>query len=77
MKLLVLPGDGAGPEITSAPIQVPAARHARPDLTAAARTMTAALDGLLANPATRTADLGGTLETAAFGEAVARAVLAG
>jgi len=53
------------------------ARHARADLTAAGRTMTTALDGLLANPATRTADLGGTLGTAAFGEAVARAVVTG
>jgi 3-isopropylmalate dehydrogenase len=37
--------------------------------------MTTALDTLLANPATRTADLGGTLGCAAFGEAVTRAVL--
>jgi 3-isopropylmalate dehydrogenase len=61
MKLLVLPGDGIGPAITSA----------------AARTMTAAPDRLLANPATRTADLGGRLGTAAFGDAVVKAVLAG
>ncbi len=53
------------------------ARHARPGLTAAARTMTTALDRLLAEPATRTADLGGALGTAAFGEAVTQAVLAG
>lgn len=59
MKLLVLPGDGIGPEIT-----------------AADRTMTTALDGLLSNPATRTADLGGTPGTTVFGEAVVKAVLA-
>ncbi|MFQ5565456.1 MAG: isocitrate/isopropylmalate dehydrogenase family protein [Paracoccaceae bacterium] len=53
------------------------ARHARPDLTAAARAMTAALDHALADPGTRTADLGGPLGTAAFGEAVTKAVLAG
>jgi len=53
------------------------AHHARPDLTAAARTMTAALDHALADPASRTADLGGPLGTAAFGDAVTQAVLAG
>jgi 3-isopropylmalate dehydrogenase len=52
------------------------AHHARADLTAAARAMTSALDTLLANPATRTADLGGSLGTAAFGEAATQAVLA-
>jgi 3-isopropylmalate dehydrogenase len=53
------------------------ARHARPDLTAAARAMISALDHVLTNPVTRTADLGGPLGTAAFGEAVTQAVLAG
>ncbi len=53
------------------------ARHARPGLTAAARTMTTALDRVLADPASRTADLGGPLGTAAFGAAVTQAVLAG
>jgi len=52
------------------------AHHARPDFTAAARAMTTALDYVLANPDTRTADLGGPLGTAAFGEAVTRAVRA-
>jgi 3-isopropylmalate dehydrogenase len=51
------------------------AHHTRPDLTAAARAMTTALDSLLANPATRTTDLGGSLGTAAFGETVAQAVM--
>jgi 3-isopropylmalate dehydrogenase len=53
------------------------ARHARTDLTAAARSMTMALDRLLADPETRTADLGGTLGCTAFGEAVTQAVLTG
>ena len=53
------------------------ARHARPDLTAAARAMIAALDHALADPASRTADLGGPLGTAAFGDTVTRALLAG
>ena len=53
------------------------ARHARPDLTAAARTMTTALDRLLSDPASRTVDLGGDLGTAAFGAAVKQAVLEG
>jgi 3-isopropylmalate dehydrogenase len=39
--------------------------------------MTAAVDQVLANPATRTRDLGGAMGCAAFGEAVARAVQAG
>jgi 3-isopropylmalate dehydrogenase len=51
------------------------ARRTRPDLTAAAVAMTTALDSLLANPATRTTDLGGGLGTAAFGDAVAQAVM--
>ncbi|MEE8454773.1 MAG: isocitrate/isopropylmalate family dehydrogenase, partial [Limibaculum sp.] len=53
------------------------ARHTRPGLTAAARAMTTALDRVLAEPATRTADLGGPLGTAAFGDAVTRAMLVG
>jgi 3-isopropylmalate dehydrogenase len=52
------------------------ARHGRANLTGAARSMTTALDGLLANPATRTADLCGTLGTAAFGQALVRRLLA-
>jgi 3-isopropylmalate dehydrogenase len=39
--------------------------------------MTAAVDQVLANPATRTRDLGGAMGCAAFGEVVARAVQAG
>ncbi|HSF94297.1 MAG TPA: isocitrate/isopropylmalate dehydrogenase family protein [Thermohalobaculum sp.] len=50
------------------------ARHGRADLTAAGRDMTAALDRVLANPATRTADLGGNLGCAAFGRAVREAL---
>jgi len=52
------------------------ARRARADLKAAARTITMVLDRLLTDPATRTTDLGGSLGTAAFGEAMMQAVLA-
>jgi 3-isopropylmalate dehydrogenase len=38
----------------------------------AARAVSDAVDAALADPATRTADLGGTLGTRAFGDAVAR-----
>jgi 3-isopropylmalate dehydrogenase len=53
------------------------ARHGRADLAGAGSDLKAAVDRVLADPATRTADLGGTLGCAAFGEAVTRAVLAG
>jgi 3-isopropylmalate dehydrogenase len=53
------------------------ARHRRAELTRAARDLTAALDRVLADPATRTADLGGSLGCAAFGEVVRKAVLEG
>jgi 3-isopropylmalate dehydrogenase len=43
----------------------------------AARAISDAVDAALADPATRTADLGGKLGTRAFGEAVARAVAGG
>jgi hypothetical protein len=39
--------------------------------------MIAALDHVLSDPATRTADLGGPLGTTAFGAAVTQVVLAG
>jgi 3-isopropylmalate dehydrogenase len=48
--------------------------HKAPALSEAGAAMHAAVDRLLENPATRTADLGGTLGCKAFGEAVARAV---
>jgi 3-isopropylmalate dehydrogenase len=51
------------------------ARHTRPELAAAGRSMAGTLDSLLSDPATRTADLGGRSGTAAFGDAMARAVL--
>ena len=47
-----------------------AERHERSDLAGAAARITAALDRTLANPATRTADLGGDLGTEAFTAAV-------
>lgn len=51
-----------------------AARRRRPDLAAAARRISAAVDRTLANPATRTADLGGPLGTRAFTAAVTAAL---
>ena len=47
-----------------------AERHRRPDLAAAGNRITAAVDRTLADPATRTADLGGDLGTEAFTAAV-------
>jgi 3-isopropylmalate dehydrogenase len=46
-------------------------RHGRSMLTQAGRAIEGAVDAVLANPATRTADLGGTTGTRAFGAAVA------
>ena len=51
-----------------------AARRRRPALAAAARRISAAVDRTLANPATRTADLGGPLGTRAFTAAVTAAL---
>ena len=51
-----------------------AERHERSDLAGAAARITAALDRTLANPATRTADLGGSLGTEAFTDAVISAL---
>lgn len=51
-----------------------AERHERSDLAVAAARITAALDRTLANPATRTADLGGSLGTRAFTAAVISAL---
>ena len=51
-----------------------AARRRRPDLAAAAGSISAAVDRTLANPATRTADLGGPLGTRAFTAAVTAAL---
>ena len=47
-------------------------RHGRPGLARAAAAIDAALDRALTDPATRTADLGGTAGTRSFAEAVAR-----
>ena len=47
-----------------------AERRGRPDLAAAANRITAAVDRVLSEPATRTADLGGPLGTEAFTAAV-------
>jgi 3-isopropylmalate dehydrogenase len=48
--------------------------HGRDDLDATATAIDAAVDATLANAQTRTADLGGTMGTKAFGDAVAEAV---
>lgn len=48
--------------------------HGNPALTTAARAIEAAVDQVLAQPAWRTADLGGTAGCKAFGECVAQAV---
>ena len=50
------------------------ARHERTDLTGAAGRIRDAVDAVLADPAKRTADLGGPLGTAAFGAAVTAAL---
>lgn len=47
-----------------------AKRHDRPDLSVAAAAVEDAVDAVLANPDTRTADLGGPLSTQAFADAV-------
>ena len=47
-----------------------AERHERPDLAATASVIAGAVDRALADPATRTADLGGSLGTRAFTDAV-------
>ena len=53
------------------------ARQGNDTLAAAGQCLNQTIEGLLADPATRTADLGGALGTAAFGEAVATAIRAG
>lgn len=50
------------------------ARHGRDDLAAAAACLKAETDGLLANPETRTADLGGTCGTKGFASALIAAI---
>jgi 3-isopropylmalate dehydrogenase len=51
-------------------------KHGRADLRTTARSIEAALDVLIADPARRTADLGGPLGTRAFTEALCRELLA-
>jgi 3-isopropylmalate dehydrogenase len=48
-------------------------RHARPELVSAARCLTDAIDHALSDPASRTRDLGGPLDTEQFARAVADA----
>jgi 3-isopropylmalate dehydrogenase len=49
-------------------------KHGRAELAEAAWTIEAAVDATLADPASRTPDLGGSLGCAAFAEVVARRV---
>ena len=51
--------------------------HKVPRLAQAGAAMDAAVDRVLANPATRTPDLGGSIGCKAFGDAVAQALQAG
>jgi 3-isopropylmalate dehydrogenase len=51
-------------------------RRGSSDVQLAARALDGAVESVLADPATRTADIGGTLGTAAFGDAVCAAVRA-
>ena len=51
------------------------ARHGKDNLAKAARAIGAAADRVLASPQTRTKDLGGTLGTAAFADAITRQLL--
>ncbi|RDV00612.1 isocitrate/isopropylmalate dehydrogenase family protein [Trinickia dinghuensis] len=51
-------------------------RRGKPSFVAAADAIDAAVDAVLSNPATRTADLGGTMGCSAFGKQVADAVIA-
>jgi isocitrate/isopropylmalate dehydrogenase len=81
-------GHGSAPDIAGRNIANPAGlmlscamllewlgeRRARPALVEASGALSAAIDGALANPAVRTADLGGRGSTSAFGDAVARAL---
>jgi 3-isopropylmalate dehydrogenase len=52
-------------------------RRDRTELMEAGRRLKDSVDALLAEPATRTADLGGSLGTAAFGRAVAERIAGG
>ena len=51
-----------------------AARHSRPELDEAARTIESAIDSALQSPKTRTRDLGGTLNTDAFARHIAQQI---
>jgi 3-isopropylmalate dehydrogenase len=52
-------------------------KHGKPALEQAAAAMSAAVDRVLEDPASRTADLGGRTGTRAFGQKVAQALAAG
>jgi isocitrate/isopropylmalate dehydrogenase len=68
VDLLIVQGDGIGPEITSA-------TRKNQKMSDAAAVFTRAVNRLIGSPDTRTRDLGGRLGTKAFADAVARSVL--
>lgn len=75
MKLLVLPGDGIGPEITQAGFAAMlldwlAEKRSLKSCGDAACAISEAVDRVLQRPESRTADLGGPLGTRGFGEAI-------
>jgi 3-isopropylmalate dehydrogenase len=90
MRILVLPGDGIGPEIADAgrdranpasrllssamPIECLAQPHGRGALAGAGQGVRAAVDRLSAEPGGWTSDPGGALVTRAFGQAVVAAL---
>jgi isocitrate/isopropylmalate dehydrogenase len=66
MKLVVVPGDGIGPEITTATLHAIAALQRRYGFKLDVQ------DAMLGSAATRTRDLGGSLTTSAFADVVAK-----
>ena len=89
MRILVLPADGIGPEITAATTRVLqslilsaammlawyATRSGQEIFREAESAIDAAIDALLADPQARTPDLGGQGTTERFGEAVASRII--
>jgi isocitrate/isopropylmalate dehydrogenase len=70
VKLVVVPGDGIGPEITTAALQAIAALQRRYGFKLDVQ------DAMLGSAATRTCDLGGSLSTSTFADAVAKPIAA-
>jgi isocitrate/isopropylmalate dehydrogenase len=75
MKILVLPGDGIGLGITDARLDRRSRGDGAPALVAAADGLIPrAVDAVLDDPATRTRDIGGSLGTTAFADALRGAI---